>query len=149
MVALVAADGPAGGERLADGLVTAVAKVVGEQAGQVPVRLRRRRGLRIAGARSGDVELLEQFACAGGIQDAADGLGRHPVSPCRRLGCGAFPVCLDDLGHRLLPASTKALVSRNLTQPTAVIPEHLPTLTTREREVMALFAMGLTNDEIA
>ncbi|MET7695633.1 response regulator transcription factor [Streptomyces sp. NPDC005483] len=57
-------------------------------------------------------------------------------------------------GEALLsPAATKALISRYLTQPTAVIPEHLPTrlatLTPREREVMALVATGLTNDEIA
>jgi DNA-binding NarL/FixJ family response regulator len=57
-------------------------------------------------------------------------------------------------GEALLsPAATKALISRYLTQPTATSPAHLPTrlaaLTPREREVMALVATGLTNNEIA
>ncbi|MFJ8493443.1 response regulator [Streptomyces sp. NPDC094038] len=57
-------------------------------------------------------------------------------------------------GEALLsPAATKAFISRYLTQPTAVIPEHLPTrlatLTPGEREVMTLVATGLAKDEIA
>ncbi|KAK1177915.1 response regulator transcription factor [Streptomyces sp. NBS 14/10] len=57
-------------------------------------------------------------------------------------------------GEALLsPAATKALISRYLTQPAIAATEHLPTrlaaLTPREREVMALVATGLTNDEIA
>ncbi|CAL9377701.1 Transcriptional regulatory protein LnrK [Streptomyces sp. enrichment culture] len=57
-------------------------------------------------------------------------------------------------GEALLsPTATKTLIARYLTQPTAAATEHLPTrlaaLTPREREVMALIATGLTNNEIA
>ncbi|MET7730310.1 response regulator transcription factor [Streptomyces sp. NPDC005402] len=57
-------------------------------------------------------------------------------------------------GEALLsPAATKALMSRYLTQPTAVILEHLltrlATLTPRECEVMTLVATGLANGKIA
>ncbi|MFE4756108.1 response regulator [Streptomyces olivochromogenes] len=76
------------------------------------------------------------------------------------LGKGIDPTDLLDAirivaaGEALLsPAATKALISRYLTQPTATLPENMPrrleTLTPREREVMALVATGLTNDEIA
>jgi len=75
------------------------------------------------------------------------------------LGKGIDPVNLLDAirviaaGEALLsPMATKALISRYLPQPTAAVPENLPqrleALTPREREVMALVAIGLTNDEI-
>ncbi len=52
----------------------------------------------------------------------------------------------------LSPAATKSLIARFLAQPAAPAPERserLSALTPREREVVAVVATGLSNDEIA
>jgi len=74
------------------------------------------------------------------------------------LGKGVDPVELQAairtvaLGEALLsPKATRALIGRFLAQRTTgpVAPERLDLLTQREREVVALAAGGLSNDEIA
>ncbi|MBF9068911.1 response regulator [Streptacidiphilus fuscans] len=75
------------------------------------------------------------------------------------LGKGAEPDALLDAirvvarGEALLtPAATKELISRFLSQPDRAAPVPAPTslsaLTDREREIVALVATGLSNDEI-
>ncbi|GGV66397.1 MULTISPECIES: response regulator transcription factor [Streptomyces] len=75
------------------------------------------------------------------------------------LGKGASPGELLDAvrtvaeGEALLsPRATRALITRFLAQPepcTAAVHERLECLTPRERDVMRLVALGLSNDEIA
>ncbi|MFE3637791.1 response regulator [Streptomyces sp. NPDC059168] len=75
------------------------------------------------------------------------------------LGKGASPEELVEAvrtvaaGDALLsPAATGALIRRFLAQPDPVpgeVPERLECLTPRERDVVALVAQGLSNDEIA
>ncbi|RVU18963.1 response regulator transcription factor [Streptomyces antnestii] len=75
------------------------------------------------------------------------------------LGKGVRPEVLLDAvrtvaaGEALLsPVATRALISRFLAQPElcpAVVQERLEYLTPRERDVMCLVALGLSNDEIA
>ncbi|GHF93346.1 response regulator [Streptomyces thermodiastaticus] len=75
------------------------------------------------------------------------------------LGKGASPSELLDAvrtvaeGEALLsPRATRALITRFLAQPepcTAAVHERLACLTPRERDVMRLVALGLSNDEIA
>lgn len=74
------------------------------------------------------------------------------------LGKGVEPADLLDAirvvagGDALLsPRATQALLARFAQQPAAAVarPELLAALTDREREVMALAAHGLTNDEVA
>ncbi|MEV6162392.1 response regulator transcription factor [Streptomyces sp. NPDC052052] len=75
------------------------------------------------------------------------------------LGKGARPEELLDAvrtiadGEALLsPSATRALISRFLAQPDSLpagVPERLECLTRRERDVVGLVALGLSNDEIA
>jgi DNA-binding NarL/FixJ family response regulator len=76
------------------------------------------------------------------------------------LGKGVEPTALLEAirvvaaGEALLsPAATTALVARYLAQPRTAVPESasgtMDVLTDREREIVALVARGLTNDDIA
>lgn len=96
-VALAAADGPAGGERGADGLVTAREQVVGEQTGKVEGDHRVRLRQLLGGRSREDVELHGEFASSGGVQDTADRLRVDLVLPSEGLDGGAFAERLDHL----------------------------------------------------